>query len=289
MSTLFAETLSRLLKPKKVLIYMLVISLVSVAVGLIIKTFYGNSILQGQIITFSSTYVMLCFFWNLGLPLALWTFYHGIGLILKEREQGTLLLLFSKPLSRSKIFWGKYLAFLLAVLLIGECSVLLSLTVMTILVFPDDKIAVHILQIIPFLMLYLLFIAVCFSSVAAGISVFCRTRKKAYRCTLFFILYIYIISPILRFLAEKPAGWTKYISYIDPSSHLSSIFHYIVTLAQDFELSPVLSVDFVGQPIIILVFWLVVSFLLLITATKKINKAVPDPTFSTASYINQKS
>jgi ABC-type transport system involved in multi-copper enzyme maturation permease subunit len=252
MVTVFSETLSRILKPGFVIIYLLGLSIVSVASTLIIRYFFSSSILQGQIITYTSFFVMLCYFWVLGFPLVIWLIHNGIGLFARERDEGTLLLLLSKPLSRNHIFLGKYLALMLSSLLLGSCSIFLSITGMTLFVFPDDKIALYLLKIVPSLGIYLFFLTISLSIVSVGLSFYCRSRKKLLIGLLIFVVIVYIILPVLR------------ISYLD------SIYFYFITLTKKIMFSPVLQLDIVVSPIIALVSWLLVCFFVLILALQRL-------------------
>ncbi|MGI6449285.1 MAG: ABC transporter permease subunit [Desulfitobacteriia bacterium] len=280
MGPIFAEALSRILKPKKVIIYLLIVSLVSVSAAMLSKYFFGSSILKGQIITFTSCFLGLSYLWILGLPLVLWIIYQGLGLIAEEREAGTLLLLFSKPLSRPKIFWGKFLALILAAILLAECSLFLALSLMTFFVFPDVIIALNILRLFPYLNLYMLFITVCFASLSAGLSIWCKSRKKAMGGFLLFILIIYLVLPLLKLIPEyNPAiipkfslgNWLKYLSYFDPSAHLSSVFAYFLNFAGELSLSPAMTWGTRVSPVVILIIWLAVCLLLLGWALRNFN------------------
>lgn len=277
MVTIFAETLSKILKPKFVMVYMLVISLGAAASALTVKFLFGSSILQGQIITFTSLFVVFCFFWILGLPHVGWIIYHGTGLIAGERNEGTLLLLFSKPLTRNEIFLGKYLALLFSSLLLGESSIFLSLAVMTVAAFPDDVIALYLLKLTPYLSLYLFFLTVCISTLSAGLSVFCTSRKKLLFGPAIIVTIIYIILPVLKYQLEFGLqSKLMFLSYLDPHFHLNSIFYYLVTLSESIMLSPDLlfktaAYPFAVSPIILLIAWLFLCFFIMILAFKRLN------------------
>jgi ABC-type transport system involved in multi-copper enzyme maturation permease subunit len=253
MGTVFSETLSRILKPSFVLIYLAAISVVSVVSTIIIRYFFSGSILQGQIITFTSFYLMLCFFWILGFPFVIWLSYNGICFFARENDQGTLLLLFSKPLSRNRIFFGKYLALILSSLLLGGCSIFLSITLMTFFNFPDDKLALYLLKTVPYLGIHLLFVTICFSTISACLSICCKSRKKSLIGLMIFVIILYIILPALN------------------TSYLNSIYFYFISLAGEINLSPVLQIGIVIPPAIVFISCLAVSFFVLILALKRLN------------------
>lgn len=277
MTTIFAATIARILKPKAVILYLAVISSVSLAAGFLIKTLYNSSILQGQIITVTSLFITLSYVWIMGLPLVIWIIYHGTGLIAGERDKGTLLLLFSKPLSRNRIFLGKYLALITSTLLLGECSIFLAIILITTASFSANELTLCLLKTVPFLSIYLLFVTVCFSTISAGLSVFCRSRKKSLFGLTILVIILYIVLPVLR-LELKPTvlNWLAYLSYLDLSIHLESLFYFLITSAEDIMLSPSIPLGKVSQvvvsPMIVSFSWLAVCLSVLILALKRINK-----------------
>ncbi|HHV64233.1 MAG TPA: ABC transporter permease subunit [Peptococcaceae bacterium] len=272
MGAIFIATLYKLLNPRKVIIYLLAVSLVSALAALLIKYLFGSSNLQGQIITYTSFFVGLSFFWILGLPLVLWICWQGVGLIAGEKEEGTLLLLLSKPLTRKQILWAKLLALLLSAPLLGECTLFLSLMSMTLFIFPDDQITFMILKYFPYLSLYLLFITVCYSILSTGLSVWNKPRKKIRGGLLCLILILYLILPGLRLIAEyilhipieySWGNWLIYFSYLDLNTHLYTVFAYFLNLAGSVSLSPVLAIEPLLSPFVILVIWLAACLLFL--------------------------
>ncbi len=238
MSSIFVMTFNQLLKPKMVCLYLLISALVSIVIFFSANNLLESSILQGQITSFTSFFVKLIFIWILGLPYVTWILYYGTGLIAVEQNNGTLLLLLTKPLSRNKIFLGKLAALLMASLLIGVISIFLNLSLMIFITSPDTQIIFRLLYLVPALFMYLLFIAFFFSTLALGLSVLFESKKKVFWRLLVVELLLYIGLPLLKEGMYSTNFQLLVIHYLDFSQHLSTVFIYFLSFIKGSSLSP---------------------------------------------------
>ncbi|RNC29105.1 MAG: hypothetical protein AWM53_01025 [Candidatus Dichloromethanomonas elyunquensis] len=294
MGSIFMMTMARTLRPKYVLPYFMMIAAVS-AGGTLFAENLSNTILQGRIISFNTYYTKLVFFWILGPPFLFWIAGYGIRLISEERNQGTLLLLVSKPLPRYSIILGKYLGLVMSALLIGECSLFLALAVIILMVSPDPVIIFELLKTILFLGMYLLFLIICISALSLSASILFKEWKKAFGVFLIITLAVYGGFPFLRFAIYFYFPQYLCLLYFDLNAYLTGIFCYFLSLEPGIMLSPYIVSDlsywylgflpqflkireiqeqdlFVGNPPIVILILLAFSLIILTFSIRQFKK-----------------
>jgi ABC-2 type transport system permease protein len=141
----------------------------------------------------SFTLIFPAFFWTLGLVYTIVIGTSGTPLIAEEVKSGTMLLLVSKPISRIKIFIGKYIAVYLYGMLLSFLSIFV---IGWVGVFAKSGNIDHFISLIPFLTalyIYSLFILFLFTSLTMAFSSIFKKARSA--STL--IIFIAIFSCIL--------------------------------------------------------------------------------------------
>ena len=130
--TIMFKTLNDLLKLKRSLVFLFLIILIPVIVTSIIGSVFNLSTMSlgNQTQTVVMFYVIIVFFWVAGIPLVLLTSVTCGDFITKEENDGTLLLLASKPVRRYEIVLGKYFAFLINILIIEAIAIILTPLIM---------------------------------------------------------------------------------------------------------------------------------------------------------------
>ncbi|NLI93245.1 MAG: ABC transporter permease subunit [Peptococcaceae bacterium] len=295
MGLIFRMALTRTLRPKLVVLYLIINAAVTVVTALFVENLSGSPVLQGGVISFNMYFAKLVFLWILGVSILLWIAVHGIRMIGLEKKEGTLLLLVSKPVSRYRIILGKYFALIFSALVVGVSSLFLDLSVIVLMFSPDPVIILQLFKTIPFLSLYLLFLSFCTSAFSLSVSILSKTLKKTYFVLSLIILFIYFGVPLLRpgvALYQE----LRFLLYFDINTHLSSIFHYFLSLPPGIILSPKILWDlsdwYTGilpsflkiawlqdyhikllvNPQLVLVIWLTVSMFVLGLSARRFNK-----------------
>ncbi len=264
MRTVFAQTLLTILRSGNILVYLLFVEGVTVLSGYASKYLLTNAIMQIEFTGSADLFLLFCFFWILGPPFLMFIVFHGIGLIAAEKKEGTLLLLASKPLARYKIFMGKWLALTVSSLILGLCSTFIAILLMTVFVHPDNSVIYELIKITPLLGIYLLFIVVCFSTVSAGLSVLCNSRKKILVVFLIFFIIIYLIIPIIKTSINWQCVSFGYWQYLDLSSHFQGMYAYFLSASQDVIFSRTFADSIIAvKPLPVILFWLIscISFI----------------------------
>ena len=123
-------------------------------------------------------FIVLSFMWMAGIPLVLLSGFTCGDFIAKEDDEGTLLLLVSKPVARTEIVLGKFLAFMISTVILQLIVMLLSSLIMLSVLGIDIFVFNNILSMIPSLFLYSIFVAFIFGAIATAFSSILNSRTK---------------------------------------------------------------------------------------------------------------
>jgi ABC-2 type transport system permease protein len=168
-------------------------------------------------------YIVLSFMWMVGIPLVLLAGLTCGGFIAKEDEEGTLLLLVSKPIRRCEIVAGKFLAFMINAALLSLTALLLSALIISSVLELDVYIFNSILSLVQPLFLYSLFVAAVFGGVATALSsVFKSVTKTAMTIAGITILVFFGMMIVRSWLGMLYEDYS--ISHIDVNYHLGNVF-----------------------------------------------------------------
>ncbi|NLL52805.1 MAG: ABC transporter permease subunit [Peptococcaceae bacterium] len=197
MLTVLLHNLIKLLHYRTVLIYLLLVEGGTLLVLLLVRYLWSQDVLTNQLSSnFIVLFLQLCFYWLLGLPWLFFIFVQGCGLISRERREGTLLLLVSKPIARYKLIIGKWLALVFAASILGLCSILIALGLIAYFILPDYTIIYQLSRLMPFWGLYILYLAFCLAAVAVSLSIFASSSRMLNLLFLGLVLFFYVLIPI---------------------------------------------------------------------------------------------
>ena len=167
------------------------------------------------------------FFWSLGLAYTIFIGVSGAPLIADEVKSGTMLLLISKPISRIKIFLGKYIGVFLYGMLLSFISIFV---IGWIGVLMQSGNIDHFVSLIPFLTalyLYSLFILFLFTSITMALSSIFKKSRNASLGILLIVIFSYLAFLIIRQIAgENYALFQLY--HFDLGYHLGNVFIFFI-------------------------------------------------------------
>lgn len=185
-----------------------------------------------------SLYVILTFMWTTGIPLVMLAGVTCGDFISKEQDDGTLLLLVSKPIRRYEIVLGKLVAFVANAIILE--LILLILTPMIIFYFmgADVFILETMVKMIPGFLIYAIFVIVAFGSISIALSSLITSRMKT-------ILVVAAVTILIFFGFGMIRTWTlgsgMYetfgFNYVDVNYHLGNSFLMFVS-SGDLRISP---------------------------------------------------
>ncbi len=172
----------------------------------------GSMSLDMQTSFLAGYFVLLTYLWTTGFFLSyLLVGSSGLGMISSEEDRGTLLILLSKPISRTQLLLGKYLA-LVAVTLVYEFSILFgSITVLSLMLDLDQQIVSELIRMVPAVMVYAALLALLFAALSVLLSA--AIRSGAVRGAVFtaLLLYVFAAGPVMRL--AWPDIYTDYRFY----------------------------------------------------------------------------
>ena len=179
------RTIGENLKIKKNLIYLGIVLLLAILFNLNISSYIFNvNQINAQI---ASTYYMWLLFIGAGLPFFIYICYISSSSINKELNDGTALMLFTRPLSRTEFIIGKFIGILGYITIINAVLFLLIPAILNL--FYGADLSLWIIYKLSFI--FLIF-SVLFSTAFVAISIFLSSILK-HSVTVFLIMIAIII------------------------------------------------------------------------------------------------
>ncbi|MFX1499593.1 MAG: ABC transporter permease [Promethearchaeota archaeon] len=167
--------------------------------------------------------VFSMFFWSLGLAYTIFIGISGAPLIAEELKSGTMLILISKPISRIKIFIGKYVGVFLYGMLLSFISIFVIGWIGVLIQSGNIDHFVSLLPFLTALYLYSLFILFLFTSITLALSSVFEKSRNASLGILLIVIFSYLAFMIIRQLAgENYALFQLY--HFDLGYHLGNVF-----------------------------------------------------------------
>ncbi|KKN15449.1 hypothetical protein LCGC14_0985890 [marine sediment metagenome] len=203
-----------------------------IVIMLLIPFFYfmgGSAVNFGLISPFhaatviSMSLVFPLFFWSLGLAFTIFIGTSGAPLIAEEIKSGTMVILISKPISRIKIFLGKYIGVYLYGMLLSFISIFV---IGWIGVLMQSRNIEHFISLIPFLTalyLYSLLILFLFTSITMALSSIFKKSRNASLGILLIVIFSYLAFLFIRLIAGE-SYVTFQLYHFDLGYHLGNIF-----------------------------------------------------------------
>ena len=239
------------------------------------------------------------FFWSLGLSYTIFIGISGSPLIADEISSGTMLILISRPISRLKIFLGKFIAVFLYGMVLSFVAIFVSGWIGVLVKSGNID---HFASLIPFLTalyLYSLFILFLFTSITMALSsIFKKSRNASVGILLITIFSFlafqlirtmvggaYVIFQLYHFDLGYHLGnvfilFIESLDAIPPSTSWQQIFGMLTGVySTESPIDPDQNINLGGfsktnyyLPIVSLLIWLLISFLLLAFALISLKK-----------------
>ncbi|MBN2330623.1 MAG: ABC transporter permease subunit [Candidatus Aenigmarchaeota archaeon] len=172
-------------------------------------------------------FIILTFMWMAGIPLVLLASVTCGDFISKEDGEGTLLLLVSKPVARSEIIIGKFLAFMVSAILLQMIVLLMSSLLMASTMHLDVYVFNNMLSLIPSLIMYSVFVSFIFGTIATALSSLFKSRIKTIMTLVGITILIFFGFMMIRgWLGSAYEGY--YINYMDVNYHLGNSYLFFV-------------------------------------------------------------
>jgi ABC-type transport system involved in multi-copper enzyme maturation permease subunit len=198
----------------------------------------GTMSLDMQTSFIAGYFVLMSFLWIAGFFLAyLLVGSSGLGMIANEQERGTLLLLISKPISRTHLLLGKFAALVSAALIYEMSMLLMSVALLTLLLDLDPQ----TVSVLTGIALWTFLFGILISSLFAAVSMLFSTvvRSGAARGAVFTgaLLFVFFFGPIMRL--AFPSEYSDYwLYYIDAGHNLGNAYVALLDDGRSAPLTP---------------------------------------------------
>jgi ABC-type transport system involved in multi-copper enzyme maturation permease subunit len=199
----------------------------------------ANMTLANQIQTVNMFYIILVFFWIAGILLVMTASFTCGDFITKEENDGTLLLLTSKPVQRYEIVLGKYLAFLINIIILQILALVITPLIMYWLLPVDPAVLDSMASLIPSMIVYSIFIAATFGALATSLSCISRSRFKTFIVLIALTITVFLGFMLFRGYMVGAGVYDPYLSWCDVNYHMGN--SYVLFLdSNEYRMSPTL-------------------------------------------------
>ncbi len=182
-------------------------------------------------------FLLISFMWIAGVYIAYVITTSGMDFVSKEEEEGTLLLMVSKPISRFQFILGKFLALLVTTLLLELVILFGSIVVFWVLLGLDADIIKPLIGLVPWIFLYSIIVVILFDSLTIAISTLFKSRVLKTVLTMLLVMLVFGVGPILRIV--WPSTYENYhLYYIDPGYHLGNTYVSLSDQAESGRMTP---------------------------------------------------
>ncbi len=239
------------------------------------------------------------FFWSLGLSYTIFIGMSGSPLIADEVSSGTMLILISKPISRIKIFLGKFIGVFLYGMVLSFVVIFVSGWIG---VLSKSGNIDHFVSLIPFLTalyLYSLFILFLFTSITMALSSIFKKSRNASVGILLITIFSFLAFQLIRTMVGGAYAifqlyhfdlgyhlgnvfilFIESLDAIPPSTSWQNIFGLLTGVySTESPIDPDQNINLGGYsktnyylPIVSLLIWLLIAFLLLVFALISLRK-----------------
>jgi ABC-2 type transport system permease protein len=228
MHTVMFKTLGDLFSLKRTVLYLVVVLFAALFISNIVASEnvmdFDSMTMATQIQMVSMIYIIMMFLWVGGIPLVLLTSVTCGDFISKEEEDGTLLLLTSKPVRRHELVLGKFLAFMINILVLQSLVILLT-PLLLYWTLPIDPFVLDTMAgLAPAMIMYSVFVALSFGALASAMSCISRSRTKTIMALVALTIAVFFGFMIFRGWMEAANIYDSYGPLVDVNYHLGNSF-----------------------------------------------------------------
>ena len=168
-------------------------------------------------------FFLFAYLWVGGIVLGLFSAVTVSGFISREMGSGTLLILVSKPLHRWEIVLGKFLAFLIYILVLETIALVSVAYIMVTVTGVHFSVFWYLLARVPFLLVYTTFVAAVFGAITLGLSVLSSSSSKIILVMAGMVILAYFGMFIVR--AQFSAYYDTYdLHHIDMGYYMGNVY-----------------------------------------------------------------
>lgn len=238
--TVTIKTLNDLFSLKRSIIALFLLLLLPFIVSSIVGSEFNleSMTFANQTQTVVMFYLILVFVWIAGIPLVLLASVTCGDSITKEEQDGTLLLLVSKPVRKHEIVFGKYLAFIINAMILEVIAIVLTPLIMYWVLPMDPEVLDTLAGLIPSMIFYAFFITITFGALATSLSCISRSRFKTIMPLVALTIGIFLGFMFFRGFMISAEIYDPYVVWSDVNYHMGNSYMYFLE-GSDYRMTPV--------------------------------------------------
>jgi ABC-type transport system involved in multi-copper enzyme maturation permease subunit len=182
-------------------------------------------------------FTLFVFLWTTGFVLAMTVATTAAGFIAKEHDDGTLLLLVTKPINRFEIVLGKFLALMISSLLLQGVTLCGCVVVLWALLSLDPYTVEALLGLLPWMFLYSVLVILIFGAMAVALSTLMRSRVKIMLILMVVVMLTFFIGMMPRTVLSTYYA-EFYLYYGDLGYHLGNTYVLLLDQSEDWRMIP---------------------------------------------------
>ena len=236
------KTLIDLTGWKRILVLLLFGLLVPAIAGVFWRSHLQNAGLSPDMATFYvlKSFIGISLIWTSGFFLAFAVVGSAVGAISKELNEGTLLTLVSKPITRRHIVLGKFTGIVIHALLLITVIFLMQAVILWFVLPVEAPTIGALLLAILWIILYSLLVILVFASISLALSSLMDNQVvgTALACGAILFVFLFGIVITMVFATNQGAYENNYLYMFDGSYHLGNAFAPALEQALGGELLP---------------------------------------------------
>jgi ABC-2 type transport system permease protein len=197
----------------------------------------GTMSLEMQTQTMVGYFLLISFMWIVGFHIAYTIIASGMDSVSKEAENGTLLLMVSKPISRFQFILGKFLALLVTTLLIEFVILFGSILIFWMFLGLEPETVRALIGLVFWIFLYSIIVVILFDALTIAVSTLLKGQVLKTVVSMLLVVLIFGVGPILRSVWSDTYD-NYHLGYIDPGYHLGNIYVSAVEQAESGHMTP---------------------------------------------------
>ena len=198
----------------------------------------GSMSLDMQTSFISGYFELMSFLWIAGFFLAyLLVGSTGLGMISSEQDRGTLLLMVSKPISRTQLLLGKFAGLISAALIYEFSMLLMSVALLTLLLDLDPQTVSALVGISLWTFLFGILLTALFAAVSMLLSTVVNGGAVRGAAFAGILLFVFAFGPIMRLgFSDEYSNFRLY--YIDGGHNLGNAYVMLLDDGRSDPLTP---------------------------------------------------
>ena len=198
----------------------------------------GTMSLEMQTSFFVGYFIIISFFWMTGFYLAyMLVGTSGLNLVDRERAEGTLLLMVSKPISRTQLLLGKFLALVVSTLLLQAIILPGSVLVFWALLGLDVDTVAAALKLLPWIFLFSILVTLVFGAISMALSTVVGSDMVRSIVFIVILVGVFAAGPVWRGVSSTTYN-SYYAYYIDGSYNLGNAYVLLLEQGETGRMSP---------------------------------------------------